>query len=247
MSFKQKSFINSAFGFLLFCGFFAFIGSAKESTCNCKEIIETKKCDNPNCLKICAVLYPLSNLQSQMAELCLGEGNQSLSLKKQNISALDIASITSEIKQKFLKIEKIGKKNLEKNCPQCKLMPEMSAHFKVEPPKKNCPDRYLKTHHYKKDKTKNKDKGVCKKTEIFKYFENYVQNLVNGKKEDSRKLWADCPDPCSFEVSYSVKIDEENCRGDVDVKIDCTHRVEKSFFGIPIYDVEFKYEGNLKC
>ena len=177
----------------------------------------------------------------------IGQGNLTFNFKKEELSATSISALTKQTKEKIELIQSASKKQVAKNCPGCELNPEISARFKVNPPKKNCPQQYLKTHSYKSSKKIGLQNGLCREDQIFSYSQKYMKDIISGDSEISKKLWKDCPDPCSFDVSYSVRIDEKLCQGDVDVRIDCTHRVEKSFFGVPEYDVSIKYTGRLKC
>ena len=69
------------------------------------------------------------------------------------------------------------------------------------------------------------------------------KNLMKSRMKD---LWASCPSKCSFLTSYTTIIDPKKCEGEIDIKIDCTHKVKSSFF-VPIYDLKISYEPDLKC
>ena len=244
----KKSFVVLSL-FLSLAPLYAFKSSAQNMDCDCEKIIEAKKCDNPNCIKICSLLHPMSDISSRLANMCLGEENRNLTFKKERVSAGDISSVSGEIKTKILETEKASKQSLEENCPQCQLISNISAHFKVNAKEKTCPSQYLKTHHYKEYKRGELTwrKKTCKKKKLLKHFEKYTKKLISGKSEDSIKLWEACPEPCSFEVSYTVKVDNEPCQGLADIRVDCTHKVNKDFFGIPMYDLNIQYKGTLKC
>ena len=245
---KEKKLVKIAFFFSLFLFFGSHSWtSLADSICDCEKIIKTKRCDNPDCIKVCNLQDSLTDINFHLAEICLGKGNQAFNFKKADVKATQIEFLIKQAKERIEEIEEKSKELLKKNCPYCQLLSKISAHFKVEPQKKNCPDQYLKTHYYKNSKRMDLQKGACNKAKIFSYFESYVRDLVSGKNVVSRKLWTACPDPCSFDVSYSVKIDEEQCKGEFDARVDCTHGVDKSFFGIPIYDLEINYTGSLKC
>ena len=220
---------------------------AKDPVCDCEKIKQTGECSNPNCITLCGFQTSLEEISSNLAKKCLGEDNLIFSFSKTNVSAKDIKNVSATAKQKIEMIEKSSKNNLIENCPQCDLDSEISAHYKVVSPEKNCPEPYLKDYHYKNVIKQDKKNGACEEDKIFSQFGLYVKDLVSGGSEVSKKLWKACPDPCSFDVSYVTKIDEVKCEGAVNVKIGCTHRVRKSFWGIPIYNVQIDYKGGLQC
>ena len=234
--------------------FFCFLASLSSysfksfaNVCDCKKIRKTGECNNPNCAQICDFQLSLNEINRGLVEKCLKKEKWDFGLNKKKVSAASIESITQQVQKRIEEIQKEGEKRIQDNCPNCQLIPEISALFKVNPPKKNCPEPYLKTHKYENSKIFDLKNKVCDEVQVFKYFEKYVRHVVSGDSEISKKLWKDCPDPCSFQVNYTVKIDEKKCDGEIDLKVGCTHKVEKGLFGIPIYDMNFRYTGDLKC
>ncbi|MDE0092780.1 MAG: hypothetical protein OXN83_05810, partial [Oligoflexia bacterium] len=261
---KRRYYKTLSFTFLfLFLGSFSAL--ADSFLCDCELIRRVGKCSNPDCISICDFQTSLDEISSSIVEQCLGKESLTLYFRKANASATEIPDFTETAEQKIEDKENKIKNKLLENCPHCELDSSVSAHFKVVSPKRNCPAQYLKDYHYQNEKKMALKKGICEKDKIFQYFGKYVEDLVSSggssgnqtssgatgvsgsapqsKQEDtdsviqaSRDLWKACPDPCSFDVSYVVKIDEEKCEGELNVKVGCTHRVRKSFWGVPIYN-----------
>ena len=275
-NFKCKS-IKFILFFCLLASLGSYSIKSLASVCDCEKIRKTGECSNPNCIQVCDFQLSLNEINQSLIKKCLGKKKWVFSFDKEyveqvrqqghtqvktkvltvkplnylhfmkDISAADIGSLTRLAEKEIEKIQKKGNQRVERNCSSCQLIPEISALFKVNPPEKSCPAEYLKTHNYESSKSFDLKNGLCDEDKIFKYFEEYVKNVVSGDSEISKKLWSDCPDPCSFQVGYSVKLDEEKCAGEIDLKVDCTHTARKSFWGVPKYDVQIKYTGDLKC
>ena len=220
--------------------------------CPCDEIRIEKKCDNPDCIKICNLQHLFNEIDEQIINQCLKDvaKNTTFVLKKAQITQLE--GFLKESKDKIAKIETEQKKALKENCPQCYLLSKISSQFKPKQAEKNCDEKHLQTYLYShREHLKLKENETCekkKKNQIFKHLQHYVKNIIfdNNNNELSKKLYADCPNPCSFDISYTLQIDENNCSGDLDLKVTCTHRVKRSFF-VPVYDMSITYKGDLQC
>ncbi len=73
-----------------------------------------------------------------------------------------------------------------------------------------------------------------------------TQNLSSKAAEFSKTIWKECPDGCSFGVTSVRRFDNEQCSGDIDLKVMCTHQ-KKTEWKNPFYDILISYEGNVKC
>ena len=251
--------MKTAICFIVF-GIFGLTALA-EPICDCKKIVETKKCDNPDCIKICSLGNSLISINSHIIETCFGK-DRGYTVSEKNIVADKALSLIEKSKADIMRMVEENKKLLQEKCPHCQQEYKISAQFGFEPKRKTCPERYLKAHHYKESKKMNLKKGVCNTDELLSYLESYATFLVtNSKKylpkeisEDSRKLakslsqklWADCPSKCSFLTSYVTTIDPEECKGEIDIKVNCTHKVETKWFK-PVYNMDIDYEPELKC
>ena len=220
------------------------------SVCNCEKIRKTGECSNPNCVQICGFQLPLNEINQALIKKCLGKKSWTYHSKKPDVPASEVKALITSAEKSIEGIHSKGEASVEKNCPNCEIIPKISADFKVNPLEENCPQQYLKTYKYNHNKKFELKKGMCNKDKIFQYSGKYVEKVVNSPQTnpESKKLWEACPDPCSFQINYSVKIDEKNCKGEIDLKVDCTHRGKrKGLFQLPIYDVKVSYTGDLKC
>ncbi|MCZ0932674.1 MAG: hypothetical protein OXJ52_05955 [Oligoflexia bacterium] len=260
--FKEKNLVKTVicFSLFFFFGAYSFAGLA-ETLCDCEEIVKTKKCDNPDCVKICNLKNPLMDISSFFVETCLGKGSDYV-VSKEDVVATEALSLIEKSKQTIMEIIEKSKESLKKNCPQCQKLYKISARFGFKPKKKTCPEEYLKVHSYKESKQMDQKKGACNLDELLNYLENYAIFLVTKNKQytpkgissadkklmesRSKKLWAVCPSKCSFLTNYVTTINSEECKGEVDIKIGCTHKVETKWFK-PIYDVDIDYKPDLKC
>lgn len=244
-NFKQFKFVFF-FNLLLLFGAYSFTSMA-EDICDCEQLRTTGDC-NPNCVKICAFQIPLNEISASVVEKCLSQEKWFHDIiKKESISLLKANSLKREAERKITEHHLKGQELLKKNCPNCDLVPKILSVFKAKPRKKNCPEQYLKPHFFEVVKKVDIEKGSCNKKKIIGHFEKYIKDKLLGKGADSKKLWASCPDPCSFQFNHSIVIDEEACEGTLNLRVDCSHRVDRTFLGIPIYDVDISYTGDLKC
>ena len=221
------------------------------SICDCERIKRELKCDNPDCIKICNLESFFNQINLQLNKQCLKSEEINKKFKKKKISAMHLESFSQKVIEHIKKLEADEKQTLEKNCPDCGLVSKISADIDPILPKKTCPQQYLKVHSYsqaKKLSLKNeRDCGETEKKKLIEAFTDYSEEIIRGKTEASKKLWNECPDGCSFDISYVIQINEEDCSGNINLNIACTHRVKKSFWNIPIYNVSIDYEGVLKC
>lgn len=283
---------------LTFFSSFSTAEQPKNPFCPCEKIKQEKRCENPDCIKICNLQSLFAETHQKITDQCLKENPQNKSWTKKKVLATKLQSFLKEVKNKVQKIETASQATLEEICPHCYLFPELSAQFKPKPQEESChthiqspkykkwkklreedeefcdsldltdeqetlcqvddkfsaccDSQYLKTHELPLSKSINlKETETCSKKQqqnIHKYFQEYVSALVSGndKIPASQKLWSKCPNPCSFSVNYTIQMDTDKCSGDLSLKVDCTHRVEKSFF-IPVYDVSVKYKGGIQC
>ena len=214
-----------------------------------------------DCIKICALTVPLTDIDSHLAEMCLGKNNNYI-LTEKNVVVTKALSLIEKSKGEITRLIQRNKELLKEKCPHCQKLYKISASFGFEPKKKTCPEQYLKTHYYKESTRKDMKKGVCDTGEVLNYLESYATFLVTKNKKyipkgmglsdqkamesNSRELWEACPAKCSFLTSYVTTIDPEECSGNVDVKVSCTHKVETEWFK-PIYDIKIDYKPDLKC
>ncbi|MCY4321486.1 MAG: hypothetical protein OXC37_03655 [Bdellovibrionaceae bacterium] len=217
-----------------------------EDLCDCEKLRTTGEC-NPNCVPICAFQLPLNKLNTSVIEKCLGESKWSYTIiKKEGVPGTEITSLKNSAEDRIEKYHEGGKESLKKNCPNCDLIPKILTSIIPVTPKKTCPEEYLKSYLFRESKKIDKEDGVCDKKKIFSYFESYVKSKLDKSTEESKKLWEDCPSDCSFRPHYSLTIDEQNCEGQSNLKIDCTHKARRKLL-TPYYNIKVSYTGDLKC
>ena len=111
---------------------------------------------------------------------------------------------------------------------------------------------------YPKDMTLKKQSSSCEKNHISlinAYLNDYEKALRERKGDILRqssvdflkKIWTDCPTGCSFAVSYAKNINSNQCYGDLEMKVICTHRKKTKWTGNPLYDISIDYKGDVKC
>ena len=240
------------FLFLFFSPAYGDNKSTKITHCPCEKIIEEKKCENPDCIEICNLQNFFNEIDQLLITQCLEKGVQKKNFSQTETPITDFERLLASSIKKIENIKAENKKILEKNCPECNLFPKIEAQFKSIYTKETCKKEYLKTHSYKwKYQIKLKASATCKKkhkTKIQKSIQNWINNTLREKNNKrSKKLWKECPENCSFNVHYVSQINEEDCSGDLDLKVDCTHQTDTTFLSIPMYDMLITYKENLKC
>ena len=256
--FQQRNLLLTFF--FSFCFSVSLFANTEGDICNCEEDL----C-NPNCIKVCQLKLPLQEIKSRIIKNCFG-ANRSYYFEQDKVKATKALELINKSKEEIMELAEGSEKSLKKKCPDCEKIYKISSKFDFKPEQKTCGEEYLKTYSYKTSTAINLNKGEhCNIGAILTYFESYTLYLVAKRgdltkdpfkemsKEDrslitsrSKELWANCPAKCSFLTSYSTKINPEKCKGEVDIKVDCTHKVSKKFF-TPIYDVKISYEPDLQC
>lgn len=217
--------------------------------CPCAKIKAERKCGNPDCVEICGLQSLFKEISEQAEEQCLKEGlkDKTFVLNEAKITAFE--DFLEESKEKIKEIEEKNQKNMDDSCPDCHLNTELELDFDPLQSEKNCDEEYIKTHKYSHSKKLESETcGQEQETKLHAYFQEYVESIIGGENnsEMAKKLWKDCPDPCSFDINYSLRTDKKNCSGDINLKVKCTHRVEKSWL-IPVYNISITYKGVPKC
>lgn len=240
-----------AFFFLLFSSTYSEAEATKYTMCNCEEIEKTKKCEDPKCIPICEISTAIEAAGKVAAKKCMEKGidGKSFSIKKTIITKLEDFLHKSE--EEIKKAEEKHKKILKEHCPECALHPQTNVSFVPIIKKETCEKKHLKTHDHKVRAVLNLTHSKkCTKqhiTQINHDFQGYVEGILRkNKKPFSKKIYKECPDGCSFDVTYIVTTNEEKCLGDLELKVACTHQTKKSWF-VPVYDISLNYEGNVKC
>lgn len=228
--------------------------SLSETHCPCDEIKQTQKCTgDPNCIKICILENSLTGLNEMAINQCLEDYSEEKTYSLKDTPASEFEDFLKEVKKKMAEREELQKKELNDNCPDCGLVSSIQAVFDpTKQPDKNCAEEYLRPHRYNKGTRIELQEGeACadtQKEKIYKYFQDYISNIISGEDESelSKKLWKDCPDPCSFAPVYTIKINPANCSGVLNLVVHCTHRVEREWF-VPVYDMSITHKGEIQC
>ena len=156
-------------------------------------------------------------------------------------------SFLNQSKEIIKKIEEKEKELLKKNCPHCNLFPELKVRFKVQSSKEVCSKGYLnKKYDYKKSFKLKLKNSKCDKERLHNGLEEYMRNILEKNASDeAKKLWAACPDLCSFDTGFSIRINESSCIGSIDLTVLCVNP-NRGFFG-PKYDATIEYKKGLQC
>ena len=185
-------FILSLFMSLVSCFFpFSALGEVRSVNCPCEKILEEKKCDNPDCIKICNLEFAVDSAGQFIKKQCMkGMEEKTFTLKEKKISKLE--GFISDSKKEIKKIEEKNTEQLTKNCPGCHLASNIIVQAIPKQKEENC-DTYMKTNEYKKwREITSKDKDIC--SSLGNSFTN------NLSKEEEKKI-------CKLDKKYSVCCD----------------------------------------
>lgn len=226
-----------------------FILHFQAEACDCEQIKKQKYCYVPSCIKQCDLESFFEGINSAFFKQCLPGRKKEEVFKKNKLSALWARSFIKNSKKKIERIEKEEKMLLERNCPYCSLFPELKAHFKVTSVKDVCPEKYLdKKYNYKKSFQSKRKQSSCNKEGLHRGLERYMENILEKNASvEARKLWTACPDPCSFDTFFSVRINESSCIGSIDFTVLCVNPNRIPLTDIPIYTATIKYKKGLQC
>lgn len=218
--------------------------------CPCDKIKKEKSCENPDCIKVCGLNDMFSKLGGKVREKCLKGGVLEKIFSNEKVKLTKLQRFIKGAKDEIKEMDRINKRVLKENCPSCDFLSEMKGVFSPIYKERNCSKQYLKTHEYT-HKVQLKEAVHCgdkQKSKIVKELQKYVQNIVSdsNNNELSKKLWSQCPESCSFATQYIIRVDESDCLGNLDLKVTCTHRVDRSAF-VPIYNTSIIYKGEISC
>ena len=226
---------------------FFFVFQYQSRACDCEQIKRQEYCYNPNCIQWCGLEDFFEDINKPIIKQCL-PGIQTKEVFKQNpLSLRAVPGFLGDIKKEINEKESTEKKILKKNCPHCSLFPEFKFHFALESSKKICPEQYIKNHKYQKAIKFERKNSKCNKDKAMVSLQNYVKSVM-GKdaSPEAQQLWADCPDPCSFDNNFSIRINEEDCVGAISLNVLCSHP-HRGFLGVPIYNASVEYKRALQC
>ena len=211
------------------------------SLCDCTLNSSHKDCDR-NCEWICNTGAALKEGTDSLNEKCI---KTSKSVKKplfdDTVGLLSLKSTLKKIEEKAARKKAPA---MQKECPGCTMVERLDVNVNPAKFKKgSCPERYIKTHSFRRKVSLSK--GGCSKPDymsgLYEQTSKYVQSLLEepsgyalGKRlEDmtpGERLWHECPEKCSFYITYDVTTIREFCDNLLNIRIHCGHQ-KKGFLG----------------
>jgi len=220
--------------------------SFQSLACDCEAMKKQKYCRSPSCIKFCNLESFFEDIHKSLFKKCLPGKEIKKEFRKRQLSVVNISSFLKKIKREIQQLERKEQKILKTNCPGCHLFPELKVRFKVESSQNVCPEKYIKEYNYEKSLNGKITNSGCDKAKLNKGLEDYMQSLLRkNASQEAKHLWRVCPDPCSFDTGFSVRINEAECIGNISVTVLCTNP-NRGFVG-PIYDALVEYKKGLQC
>ena len=190
-------FILSLFMSLVSCFFpFSALGEVKSVNCPCEKILEEKKCDNPDCIKICNLDFILNSTGQLIKKQCMEgmEEVKTFTLQEKKISKLE--GFISDSKKEIKEIEEKNTEQLTKNCPGCHLTSNIIVQAIPKQKGENC-DTYIQTDKYKKwEKMISKNEDICIQSQ-----------QSNSRNMQAKRLSKEEKEICELDKKYSVCCD----------------------------------------
>ena len=228
------------------------------SFCRCQEIEGGGECSN-ECFMFCSFSGALSGAKQAIDDKCEETSSEEEAVVKDKTAGM--MSLSSVYSKAEKKIQKLQKKPLpeDEDCAHCepvsKVVNQTQPYIFTE---ESCDKKYIKTHKFRREREEAPDKkGKCSEKQINrlrKRLQQYGANLITGggKKGDaetkaqSKALFEVCPDNCSFYTSSVININENSCRGAIDMFVNCNHQKELSLFSGE-YVVRITYQKQRRC
>ena len=185
------------------------VGEIK-TNCPCEKILEEKKCDNLDCIKICNLESVFDSAGQFIKTQCMkGLEKKIFTLKEKQVTKFE--GFIDDVKEEIKEIEKKNQKKLTKTCPNCHLSSKVTVQSTPKQKEENC-ETYMKTNKYKKWKEMiSRDKYICSSSGL-----NVISTKNKLSKEEKKlcklgKKYNSCCDTKhlgrTYEYSDNMKIE----------------------------------------
>ena len=152
--------LSIRFFLILSVGYFFLFPVFGNTTCDCEKIIKEKKCDNPDCIKICNLQSVFDSAGQLLQEKCLKkittekkekfkekELFSAKGVKGTAAIALDVEGFLKKKKKIIKTINQKNKNIVKKTCPGCYLHSKVTTKITPQRGEENC-DKYIQTEEF---------------------------------------------------------------------------------------------------
>ena len=223
------------------------------SLCDCTLDSSHEECDR-NCEWLCNTGVALKEGTDNLNSRCMKTAPRMREpLFDDTVGLLSLKGTLKEIERKAAQ----KKAPDVPGCPNCTMVERLDVNVNPAKFKKgSCPEQYLKTHSFQR---KVSLPSGCSDSNymasLYKRTSQYVQSILaepskaalNKPLKDmtpGEKLWHECPEQCSFYITYDVTTIREFCDHFLNVRVHCGHQ-KRGFLGK--YSVKVNQVTDMMC
>ena len=224
------------------------------SLCDCTLDSSHEECDR-NCEWLCNTGVALKEGTDSLNSRCMKTAKRVREpLFDDTVGLLSLKGTLKDIERKAAQKEAPA---VKPGCPNCTMVERLDVNVNPEKFKKgSCPEQYLKTHSFQR---KVSLPSGCSDSNymanLYKRTSQYVQSILaepskaalNKPLKDmtpGERLWHECPEQCSFYITYDVTTVREFCDHFLNVRVHCGHQ-KKGFLGK--YSVKVNQVTDMMC
>ena len=223
------------------------------SLCDCTLDSSHEDCDR-NCEWLCNTGAALKEGTDSLNKKCMKTAQRvRKSLFDDTVGLLSLKGTLKDIERKAAE----KKPPAVPGCPNCTMVERLDVN--VNPAKfkeGSCPEQYLKTHSFQR---KVSLPSGCSDPNymgsLYKRTSQYVQSLLAEPSKSALKkplkdmtpgerLWHECPEECSFYITYDVTTVRGFCDHFLNIRVHCGHQ-KKGFLGK--YSVQVNQVTDMMC
>ena len=223
------------------------------SLCDCTLDSSHKDCDK-NCVWLCQTGAALKEGTDNLNKKCMKTSKR---IKKPLFdSKVGLLSLKGTLKKIERKAAEKKAPAVKPGCPGCTIVERLDVNVNpAEFKKGSCPEKYIKTHSFQRKISLPRG---CSESDymgsLYKKTSQYIRSLLKEPSKSDldkpledmtpgERLWYECPEQCSFYITYDVTTIREFCENLLNVKVQCNH--QKKFFGE--YNVQAHQVTDMVC
>ena len=210
------------------------------SLCDCTLDSSHRDCDK-NCEWLCNTGVALKDGTDSLNKKCMKNSKEVRKpLFDDTVGLLSLKGTLKKIEKKASNKEA---PTVKPECPGCTVVERLDVNVNPAKFKKgSCPEEYIKTHTFHKKISLSQGCSELDYMEsLYKKTSQYVQSILKEPSQSDldkpleqmtpgERLWHECPESCSFYITYDVTTVREFCENFLNVRVHCNHQ-KKGFLG----------------
>ncbi|MCY4512152.1 MAG: hypothetical protein OXB86_00525 [Bdellovibrionales bacterium] len=223
------------------------------SLCDCALDFPYENCDR-NCEWLCEKEADLTDGKRHPRKCVKNSRGVKEPIFADTVDFLSLKSALREIEKKAAKKSSL---TMKPEHSKCTVVDRLDVNVKPSEFKEgSCPEKYIRTHTFQhKISSSLKCSHPDYMDDVYQTASQYVKALLRKPSKSAlskplkdmtpkEKLWHECPESCSFYITYDVTTVRKSCDNILDVKIQCGH-LTKRFLGH--YKIQANQVTDMMC